>query len=631
MNNFDNIFNEAKLKPAGKSRRMFIQPKLTINEPGDQYEKEADTVADHIMTMNDAFIQPKFISNIQRKCAHCEEEENKMQRKEINEEKAETHNGVENYIGNLNGSGQPMPEEVRSFYEPRFGYDFSNVKVHTDDVAAKSAQSINALAYTTGNNIVFNENQYSPGTEKGKKLLAHELTHVVQQGTNAVSCKKIQRRPFGSGDPIHDPILDQFSAETGIPRHEASQHSPAYEAWLYHATHLGVEFIQPTPIPQNPLTRLGRGDPPGLTTPTINNTVIRNHQDVLTEITPTTAEQSGTSGGNVACRFPRNFQINTSAQMIVAENPGPNGWTSVIPTATFGNPQACAGRGTVPTTMTAQPGNNDFVRRVRESEQEHANAINRLHERHLVPYHRFLMSLSGQGNNLGACGQNLVAQLNNRNVQAAYAFALGYQAETASLDSPGGTHADTAVPAIGPNCASATIVLSQTNPRIAGSSPGNIVPIVPTQLAFNPSALSVSGNAIVEGATTIKTLSNNAEAQEALRVIRHYGINSRHTIGSFEYFLVNGNAPSGPLAGAQEFSINPDNYQVSVNIPNPNDWTITDVASTGAGVNVNVIWNFGAQRDQAYSAVNEMRRNRFTFRSWVGGTRQSPSMLYFRN
>jgi len=316
--------------------------------------------------------------------------------------------------------------------------------------------------------------------------------------------------------------------------------------------------------------------------------------------------------------------------MIVAENPGPNGWTSVIPTAALGNPPACVGQGTVPTTMTAQPGNNDFVRRVRESEQEHANAINRLHERHLVPYHRFLMSLNAQGNNLGTCGQNLVAQLNNRNLQAAFAFALGYQAETASLDSPGGTHADTAVPTIGANCASATIVLSQTNPRIAGSSPGNIVPIVPTQFAFNPSALSVSGNAIVEGATTIKTLSNNAEAQEALRVIRHYGINSRHTIGSFEYFLVDGNAPSGPLAGAQEFSINPENYQISLNIPNPNDWAITDVASTGAGVNVNVIWNFGAQRDQAYSAVSEMRRNGFTFRSWVGGTRQSPSMLYFR-
>jgi outer membrane protein OmpA-like peptidoglycan-associated protein len=88
---------------------------------------------------------------------------------------------LESYVGNLNGRGQSLSNEVRSFYEPRFGYDFSNVKVHMGSVAAKSAQSINALAYTSGNNIIFNSGQYSPNTDSGKKLLGHELTHVVQQ------------------------------------------------------------------------------------------------------------------------------------------------------------------------------------------------------------------------------------------------------------------------------------------------------------------------------------------------------------------------------------------------------------------------------------------------------------------
>ncbi len=81
----------------------------------------------------------------------------------------------------LNSEGHPLDSSTRNFFEPRFGYDFSNVKVHTDSVAAKSAQSINALAYTSGNNIVFNNQQYSPNTDSGKKLLGHELTHVVQQ------------------------------------------------------------------------------------------------------------------------------------------------------------------------------------------------------------------------------------------------------------------------------------------------------------------------------------------------------------------------------------------------------------------------------------------------------------------
>lgn len=83
-----------------------------------------------------------------------------------------------------------MPAETKQFFEPKFGYDFSNVKVHIDSVAAKSAQSVNALAYTTGNNIVFDSGQYAPQTDTGKKLLAHELTHVVQQGGDTTVRRK---------------------------------------------------------------------------------------------------------------------------------------------------------------------------------------------------------------------------------------------------------------------------------------------------------------------------------------------------------------------------------------------------------------------------------------------------------
>jgi hypothetical protein len=72
-----------------------------------------------------------------------------IQRKEINDTPTADSN-LENYVGNLSGKGQSLPNEVRNFYEPKFGYDFSNVKIHQGDVAAASAQSINALAYTTG-------------------------------------------------------------------------------------------------------------------------------------------------------------------------------------------------------------------------------------------------------------------------------------------------------------------------------------------------------------------------------------------------------------------------------------------------------------------------------------------------
>lgn len=175
-----------------KNNRLFFQPKLTVNQPNDpdsyRDEQEADAMADKVMRMTDndndgqAFFKPA-ISVIQRKCSACEEEEIEIQREKADGEETNIYSNIKNYAGNLNNSGEPLPNEMRTFYEPHFGYDFSNVKIHTDNVAAKSAQSVNALAYTSGNNIVFNQGQFSPGTENGKHLLAHELTHVVQQGS----------------------------------------------------------------------------------------------------------------------------------------------------------------------------------------------------------------------------------------------------------------------------------------------------------------------------------------------------------------------------------------------------------------------------------------------------------------
>jgi hypothetical protein len=83
------------------------------------------------------------------------------------------------------GGGSPLSESVQSFFGPRFGYDFSGVRVHTSDQAAHSARAVNALAYTAGRDVVFGAGQYSPDTESGRRLLAHELTHVVQQGSGA--------------------------------------------------------------------------------------------------------------------------------------------------------------------------------------------------------------------------------------------------------------------------------------------------------------------------------------------------------------------------------------------------------------------------------------------------------------
>ena len=174
---------------SGSGKLPFIHTKLTVNAPGDQYEQEADAMADKVMRMKDPFL-PSTNSNsfnIQRKCAGCEEEDKHVHRKENAATEPQGSDELNHYVGSLGSSGHALPESSRQFFEPRFGQDFSNVRVHTDAVAAKSAQSINALAYTTGNNIIFNEGMYSPVSESGRKLMAHELTHVVQQGQSTTN------------------------------------------------------------------------------------------------------------------------------------------------------------------------------------------------------------------------------------------------------------------------------------------------------------------------------------------------------------------------------------------------------------------------------------------------------------
>jgi hypothetical protein len=190
-----------------QAKHLFFQPKLTVGPTNDVYEQEADAVADKVMRMEDhEQIQTKISPlNIQRKCAACEEEEHAQRKEDRASQRSEAPCIVSDAI---NAGGAPLEEGTKSFMENRFGYDFGNVKIHTDTIAAKSAQSINALAYTNGNSIVFNQGQYSPETESGKRLLAHELTHVVQQ--NGVQRTMIQRQVIDRNVTTNQALLTQL-------------------------------------------------------------------------------------------------------------------------------------------------------------------------------------------------------------------------------------------------------------------------------------------------------------------------------------------------------------------------------------------------------------------------------------
>jgi hypothetical protein len=190
-----------------------IQAKLKIGQPNDIYEQEADRVAERVMQMpepevqrqseeeeggEEELVQLKLVANteysIQRPVDEEEEEEEEefLQTKELTGHNAEITPDLESRIQAIRGGGQPLPESVRAYFEPRFGRDFSQVRVHTDARAADSARAVNARAFTTGQDVVFGAGMYDPGTTTGKRLLAHELTHVVQQTGGQVQRQALQ-------------------------------------------------------------------------------------------------------------------------------------------------------------------------------------------------------------------------------------------------------------------------------------------------------------------------------------------------------------------------------------------------------------------------------------------------------
>jgi hypothetical protein len=125
-------------------------------------------------------------AGIANECADCSHEKLSRQRSTLNPESQTGSRDVPPIVHEvLRSPGQPLDAETRAFFEPRFGHDFSRVRVHTDTRANQSAQSVNALAYTVGRDVVFGEDQYKPREPAGLLLLSHELTHVLQQNVTA--------------------------------------------------------------------------------------------------------------------------------------------------------------------------------------------------------------------------------------------------------------------------------------------------------------------------------------------------------------------------------------------------------------------------------------------------------------
>lgn len=187
-----------------------LQTKLAVNAPGDIYEQEANHVAQQVLRLSDEEVQTARVAGgIQRMCADGASEEKeqiqaKAEPRAIPEVTAETQAAIDA----MRRGGAPLDQETRAFMEPRFGHDFSQVRIHTDTRAATIARSLNALAFTVGNDIAFAPGRYQPGSNAGRTLLAHELTHTIQQtgGAMRVQRQEAEDEDGGVSDEVQPPV-----------------------------------------------------------------------------------------------------------------------------------------------------------------------------------------------------------------------------------------------------------------------------------------------------------------------------------------------------------------------------------------------------------------------------------------
>jgi len=245
-----------------------IQAKLRISQPGDADEREADRIAMHIVrSQQTPALQRKCSCSGGASCAKCEDEELKGIHRKASRFSTASPAGIDSPAKDL-GSGHQMDPLTRQFMESRFGHDFSEVRIHEDARAAQSTRSVDARAYTFEKNVVFNNGEYSPHTETGKQLLAHELTHVVQQNSAspisqfssalapavlARSETKLHRAP--AANSFNAAVCETTNSPPDVVPGQCSykwpENCPSYEEWLLNFNRLKSFKGRASPVPSN--------------------------------------------------------------------------------------------------------------------------------------------------------------------------------------------------------------------------------------------------------------------------------------------------------------------------------------------------------------------------------------------
>jgi Domain of unknown function (DUF4157) len=249
-----------------------LERQLSINRPRDRFEQEADTVAAAVMRTPDPTVPTGSVSpkspaagaqccscgqsrcGATGECEECKAKTISLQRVSAGSSQGATAPSIVHEV--LRSPGQPLEASTRSFMQPRFGHDFSNVRIHADLQAAESAAAMNAVAYAVGKDVVFGQGQYRPGTQAGRKLLAHELVHTVQQqfaGAAGVQCYKVEDcdpkdNPLEQPSTVHDAHKRALEMLNNANAKSANSTDPAVQSAAQ--THFNITLPAPDSFTQ---------------------------------------------------------------------------------------------------------------------------------------------------------------------------------------------------------------------------------------------------------------------------------------------------------------------------------------------------------------------------------------------
>ncbi|MEQ1675992.1 MAG: DUF4157 domain-containing protein [Chitinophagaceae bacterium] len=275
-------------------------------------------------------------------------EDEKIQKKEAGSP-ATSGKTVSNYIGSLNGKGQSLPAQSNHFFSSKMGYDFSGVKVHTDKEAAESAKAINAKAYTIGNNVVFNEGQYNTESIEGRKLMAHELMHVVQQNISQDNGILNRKTNFGGTTKSDVNMAEKFveSVKSGT----------------------GESYV-------------------GITTPYINGKDLTVQHSANPIVMPGIKDISATQNNGVWESTVTNIPTNSMTySMHIPQKPSGSVWKVYVDSGDISSVTQC--KGMINVYLKGVPGNEDVINNTETHEKVHASDLKNIHDTTLGALDKF--------------------------------------------------------------------------------------------------------------------------------------------------------------------------------------------------------------------------------------------------